>query len=195
MKTGFLIILIITMLPVAINWTFAETSELTVAKVQWIPSSNSCDGSCDIQVIEPDMNLSPDKIEKFKIHIWSDSDTKGISPDLYETSKNSGVFVSTIYFSSNHSTGQRLYTLEGDLVIASYEDHTLPASYDAEKLDILDSIIINKTLTNPDATDTTELSMISYGNQWILIIILMVLILIGMSVGIILGVKFWKKRK
>jgi len=82
MKTRLLMIGMILSL-VTIGYVHAE-SEFTVAKVQWIPSSNSCDGSCPIQVIEPDMNLSPNKIEKFKIHIWSDSDTKGISPYVYE---------------------------------------------------------------------------------------------------------------
>jgi len=46
-----------------------------------------------------------------------------------------------------------------------------------------------------DATDTTELGMISYGHQWVLTIILVVLILIAIPLGIILGVKVWRKRK
>ena len=136
---------------VTIGYVHAEPPEFTVAKVQWIPDSHSSDGFAAIQVIEPDMNLSSDEIEKFKIHIWSDSDPKGISPDVYETSKDSGVFVSNIYFSSNPSIGQRLHTIEEDLVIASYEDHTLPPSHSSDvKLKILDSIIIRKTLANPD---------------------------------------------
>jgi len=45
---------------------------------------------------------------------------------MNETSKDSGVFVSNIYFSSNHTIGQRLHTIEEDLVIASYEDRTPP---------------------------------------------------------------------
>ena len=128
---------------------FAE-SNFTVAQIQWIPDSHSSDGSAAIQIIEPDMNLSPNEIEKFKIHIWSDSDPNGITPEVYETSKDSGVFVSNIYFSSEPSTGQRLHTLEEDLVIASYDDHTLPASYTDEKLEILDSMIVRKILVNSD---------------------------------------------
>ena len=136
-------------LPLVTIGSIHAESEFTVAKVQWIPDSHSSDGFAAIQVIEPDMNLSPDEIEKFKIRIWSDSDPKGISPDVYETSKDSGVFVSNIYFSSNPSVGQRLHTLEEDLVIASYDDHTLPASH-ADSLEILDSMIIRKTMANPD---------------------------------------------
>ena len=128
----------------------AESSEFTLAEVQWIKDSHNSNGFSSIQVIDPDMNLSSDKIDKFKIHIWSDSDSYGITPDVYETSKDSGVFTSNIYFSSNPSAGQRLHTLEEDLVIASYEDYTIPSSYDDKKLEILDSMIIRKTLANPD---------------------------------------------
>ena len=147
MKTMLLMIGMILSLA-TIVYVHAE-SEFTVAKVQWIPYSHPSDGFAAIQVIEPDMNLSPNEIEKFKIRIWSDSDPKGISPDVYETSKDSGVFVSNIYFSSNLSSGQRLHTVEEDLVIASYEDHTLPKSY-TDSLDILDSMIIRKTMAYPD---------------------------------------------
>ena len=148
MKTGLLMIGMILPL-VAIGHIHAE-SEFTVAKVQWIPDSHPSDGFAAIQVIEPDMNLSPNETEKFKIRIWSDSDSKGISPYVYETGKDSGVFVSNIYFSSNPSIGQRLHALEGDLVIASYEDRTLPASYADDKIEILDSMIIRKILANPN---------------------------------------------
>jgi len=149
MKTRLLMIGMILPL-VTIGYVHAEPPEFTVAKVQWIPESHPYDGFAAIQVIEPGMNLSPDEIEKFKIRIWSDSDPEGISPDVYETSKDSGVFVSNIYFSEKPSTGQRLHTIEEDLVIASYEDHTLPASYADDSLEILDSMIIRKTLVNPD---------------------------------------------
>ena len=128
------------------DYSFAEL-EFTTAQVQWIKESHSSGGYSAIQVIEPDMNQNPEKIETIKIHIWSDSDKDGITPNLHETGKNSGVFMANIYFSSNHSTGQRVHTLEDDLVIALYEDNTVSSQ---EKLDIMDSIIIRKTLANPD---------------------------------------------
>ena len=130
---------------------FAESSELTVGQVHWIKDSHSADGFAVIQIIDPDMNLSSNEIEKFKIHISSDSDPDGISPDVYETGVDTGIFESNIYFSEKSSTGQRLHTLEEDLAIASYEDHTLPPPHSSgKKLKILDSIIIRKTLANPD---------------------------------------------
>ena len=146
MNNGFMIGMILPLL--TIGHVHAESPEFTVAKVQWISAGHSSDGFAAIQVIEPDRNLSPDEIEKFKIRIWSDSDPKGISPYVYETNKDSGVFASNIYFSSSPSIGQRLHILEEDLAVASYEDETLPASYVDDTLDVLDSMTVRKTLTD-----------------------------------------------
>jgi len=130
---------------------FAESSEFTVGQVHWLKDSHSADGFAVIQVTDPDMNLSSKDIEKFKIHISSDSDSDGIIPSVFETGADTGIFESNIYFSEKPSTGQRLHTLEEDLAIASYDDHTLPPPHSSEgKLKILDSIIIRKTLANPD---------------------------------------------
>lgn len=132
---------------------FAESSEFTVGQVHWLKDSHSADGFAVIQIADPDMNLSSKDIEKFKIHISSDSDSDGITPNVYETGTDTGIFESNIYFSEKPSMGQRLHTLEEDLVIASYEDHTLPPPHSSEeKLKILDSIIIRKTFVNPDGS-------------------------------------------
>ena len=40
-----------------------------------------------IQVIDKDMNEKPDEIEKFEIHVWSNSDPIGIIISLYENRK------------------------------------------------------------------------------------------------------------
>jgi hypothetical protein len=97
------------------------------------------------------INLSSNDIDKFEIHIWSDSDSDGIYPDVYETGRDTGIFESNIYFSEKHSTGQRLRIVEDDLVIASYEDDTLPPSHSSDrKLKILDSLIIRETFINSE---------------------------------------------
>ena len=133
------------------GYVFAESSEFTVGQVHWLKDSHSADGFAVIQVVDPDMNLSSKDIEKFKIHVWSDSDPDGIVPNVYETGADTGIFESNIYFSEKLSTGQRLHTLEEDLAIASYDDHTLPPPHSSdEKLKILDSIIIRKTFANTD---------------------------------------------
>jgi hypothetical protein len=130
---------------------FAESSEFTVGQVHWLKDSHSADGFAVIQVVDPDMNLSSNDVEKFKIHISSDSDSDGIIPNVYETGVDTGIFESNIYFSEKPSTGQRLHTLEEGLAIALYEDHTLPPPHPSDgKLKILDSIIIRKTFANLD---------------------------------------------
>lgn len=43
--------------------------------------------------------------------------------------------------------------------------------------------------------EMSGMSWISYGHQWILTILLMIVILIAIPVGIIFGVKIWRKRK
>ncbi|MBI1663436.1 MAG: hypothetical protein IS860_08100 [Nitrosopumilus sp.] len=113
-----------------------------VGIVNWLAENHSTNGHVAIQVIDSDMNQNPDEVEKFEIHIWSDSDPNGITPSIYETDVDTGIFQSNIYFSEKPSNGQRLHTLEEDLVFASYEDHTLPSSSNNENLAILDSMII-----------------------------------------------------
>jgi len=39
------------------------------------------------------------------------------------------------------------------------------------------------------------ISLISYGHQWILKIVLMIIILIAIVIGIVIGIKIWRKRK
>ena len=150
MKNSLFVIIGMILLPFVYDSIHAESLEFTLGEVQWIKESHPPSGFSSIQVIDPDMNLSSNDIDKFKIRIWSDSDSDGITPYVYETSKDSGVFTSNISFSSNHSVGQRLHTLEEDLVIASYEDNTIPSSYGSKKMEILDSMIIRKTLANHD---------------------------------------------
>jgi len=99
--------------------------------------------SAKMQVTDPDMNWNPNEIDKFKIDVWSDSDPAGISLSVRETGKNTGIFESIVYFSIKPSLGQRLHTIEGDSVIAEYEDHTLPNPYTpADELAIKDRTII-----------------------------------------------------
>jgi hypothetical protein len=112
---------------------FAESSEFTVGQVQWLKDSHSTDGFAVIQVVDPDMNLSSKDIEKFEIRISSSSDSDGITPNVYETGADTGIFESNIYFSEKPPTGQRLHTLEEDLAIASYDDHTLPPPYSSDE--------------------------------------------------------------
>jgi len=155
MKTRFLLIITIVILgTLQLQESFSEepTASGNIGKIKWYEQNlHSKIPVYSIQVTDSDMNLNSNKIDKFGIHISSDSDPVGIIVIVYETERNSGIFDSTVYFSEDFSTGQRLITYDGDTVTAKYEDHTLPPPYSSdEKLKILDSIIIRKTLANLD---------------------------------------------
>lgn len=151
MKTEFLIPLFVTCLLFSEPLSFAELSdEYNFGEVYWLDEHYFTSGYFVIRVLDSDMNQDPNKIEKFEIAIWSDSDPDGISPDVYETGKNTGVFESNIYVSEKHSTGQRLHVLEDDVVIAEYKDRTLPLTSVDDELKILDSIVITKSFMDSD---------------------------------------------
>ena len=136
-----------------------------VGQVNWLAENHSRNGHVAIQVIDSDMNKNPDEIEKFQIHIWSDSDSNGITPNVYETGTDTGMFETNIYFSEKISDGQRLHTLEEDLVFASYEDYTLPLSSNDERLTVIDSMIIRKTFVNSDDNHVFSIGDPSFSKQ------------------------------
>lgn len=123
--------------------SFSEESVIThtVGQIEWLEwNVQSKIPVYKIQVTDQDMNENSDEIDKFNIHIWSDSDSVGIIVPTHETEKNSGIFYSIIYFSEESSTGQRLRVSDGGMATAKYEDNTLPSS--SEKLEIFDTITI-----------------------------------------------------
>ncbi|QMU55151.1 MAG: hypothetical protein GKS07_09840 [Nitrosopumilus sp.] len=133
-----------------ISESFAEkTDSQNIGQIEWFGFSvHSKIPAYKIQVIDDDMNLNTGEIDKFKIHVWSDSDPTGIIISVYETEKNSGIFDSLIYFSEDASTGQRLRAYDGNAVTATYEDHTLPSHHISNKLEVSDTITVNYPITN-----------------------------------------------
>ena len=130
--------------------TMAQEDDYVIGKIHWLDEHYFTSGYFVIQVLDSDMNQDSNKIEKFKIIIWSDSDPDGISPSVYETGKNTGVFESNIYVSEKPSSGQRLHVLEDDVMTAEYKDQTLPLTSADDELKILDSFIIDKTFIDSD---------------------------------------------
>jgi hypothetical protein len=70
-------------------------------KVSWLQSSYSTNSQGILQIVDPDMNINPDAIDKFDANVWSDSDSGGTKITMTETDKNSGIFQGTVYFSTN----------------------------------------------------------------------------------------------
>ena len=83
----------------------------------------------EVRIIDPDLNLNPEMIDTVNIEVFSSSDAGGLSITAIETSERSGNFISTFSLSENISSGNRLYTIPGDTIIAKYDDHTLPKPF------------------------------------------------------------------
>ena len=95
------------------------------------------DASVMISVVDVDMNLNPEALDRIPIHIFSDSDIAGIEVTAIETSESSGLFTATISLSENSSSsGNRLYAIPGDEIFGKYDDYTLPKPF--SKLDNLE---------------------------------------------------------
>ena len=95
------------------------------------------DASVMINVVDMDMNLNPEALDRIPIHLFSDSDVAGIEIIAVETSEHSGFFTATISLSQHSSSsGSRLYALPGDNIFGKYDDHTLPKPF--SKLDNLE---------------------------------------------------------
>jgi len=86
--------------------------------------------SAKIQVLDADMNLNPEVVDRITVEISSDSDVAGILVDALETDEDSGLFHAVISFTQNSvSSGNRLYAIPGDSIYSKYEDNTLPSPH------------------------------------------------------------------
>ncbi|MDE1765397.1 MAG: hypothetical protein KGI27_03865 [Thaumarchaeota archaeon] len=98
-----------------------------VGQIQWLQPSYPSDGQGVLQIIDPDMSINPDALNKFDTSVWSDSDSGGIKLAMTETDKGSGIFQGTVVFTTQYaSSGNRLHVSEGDTVTGEYTDRTLP---------------------------------------------------------------------
>ena len=86
--------------------------------------------SVHIKVIDADMNLNPETLDKIPIHVFSDSDKAGLVVDAIETQKESGIFETFVSISSHSASGGgNLFAQHDDVVYAQYDDYTLPEPY------------------------------------------------------------------
>lgn len=98
-----------------------------LGEIQWLQQDYPSNGQGVLQIVDPDMSLSPDTISKFDTSVWSDSDLSGIKLTMIETSAGSGIFQGTVDFTTQYpSSGNRLHVSDGDTVTGEYIDRTLP---------------------------------------------------------------------
>jgi hypothetical protein len=101
-----------------------------VGEIQWLQPNYPADGQGILQIIDPDMSLNPDALNKFDTNVWSSSDSSGIKLVMTETEKGSGIFQGTVYFTTQYaSSGNRLHVVDGDTVTGKYTDRTLPPPF------------------------------------------------------------------
>ena len=134
------------------NFVDSALIQWNMGEIQWLQGSYPDSATGIVQVIDPDMNWNPEKVDNFFVDVWSDSDAGGIDLIVTETNENSGIFEGTVFFSTtDESSGHRLRTVEGDTITAEYEDNTLPNPYTPkDELDITDTAIIrNTTVPSP----------------------------------------------
>ena len=80
--------------------------------------------------------------------MYSDSLPEGIDLDLYETGTNTGIFERTFSLSDTHFTPSILRVMEGDTVIVTYFDDTLPLDHVFSEMHLMETSII-RTPSSP----------------------------------------------
>ena len=120
-------------------------------KVEWLEANYPSEGNGVVQVIDPDMNLNSDRIDTFKVDVWSDSDAGGIDLTVTETGDITGIFEGTVSFTAtDESSGHRLRVFPDDVITAEYEDNTLPEPYiPTDELDIIAKSMIKELPLSP----------------------------------------------
>lgn len=128
-----------------------------VGEISWLESSLPVSGDGIVRVVDPDMNLDPEKVETFEIRVWSDTDPAGIKLHVIETEKNSGIFKGIVKFTTDKlSKSPFLRVAEGDTITAEYKDTTLPEPYSTK-----DELTITATTMIGTLSSSKELDMVT----------------------------------
>lgn len=138
---------------ITVTYEFLENEKTsTTAEVrwnqgeaQWLKASYPANGTGVVRVIDPDMNLEPESINKIKVLINSSSDPLGFETYLIETNEATGIFEGELYFSDNtESQNNILGVKNGDILTIIYVDRTLPppSSY-GDSIEIIATSRIN----------------------------------------------------
>ena len=108
-----------------------------IGEIQWDDEHYSLPSFARIRVIDPDMNLDPEKIDIIKIRVWSDTDLEGIKIELSETNVASGIFEGVVLLDKKLSGKNRLNVSTGNNIFAKYIDWSLPSKIKKSNLDII----------------------------------------------------------
>lgn len=106
-------------------------------KIKWDRTNYSSNDSGVVGITDKEMNLDSNKIDSFEIHVWSDTDHAGTHVTMHETDFDSGVFESTVYFTTQSESGGDVLLVED----AVYAEHKL--SIDSSRI-IAESLLLDK---------------------------------------------------
>jgi hypothetical protein len=154
-----LIFILPLLIMLGIPQVYALTTENHVATAYWeqagYPVKNN---KAKIIVEEPDMNKYPQSIDRFDIHVFSDSDSTGVKIRITETSVNSGIFEGFVILTTDPSRENRLHATDGDTITAKYVDTTLPQDH-PEELDIVGTAFVGSRGPPLERVPATDLRL------------------------------------
>ncbi|MCV0367576.1 MAG: glycoside hydrolase [Nitrosopumilus sp.] len=101
------------------------TDKPSIKQIKWL-GENGADytvgGRGVIRLDNSDLNLNKTLIDIPIVHVWSDTDSKGILVDIIETGANTGIFYADIEFSGIESSHLQLHVSNGDSITVSFND-------------------------------------------------------------------------
>lgn len=106
----------------------SNTDTSTVKSIKWLDENGanySLGGIGVIRMDNSEMNINKQLMDIPVVHVWSDTDTKGIPVDMIETGADTGMFYADISLSSTESSHLQLHVSNGDTITVSYEDESL----------------------------------------------------------------------
>jgi len=172
-------------------------------EIKWDKPKYLPNGVGIIQVIDKDMNLDDKKTDSFDIHVWSDTDHTGIELTITETDVGGGIFEGRVFFTTEDKSGGTILLVE-DAVYAEHKSNVGSARIinEPEQVEPTEEMLEDAFIECAEGYKQVDsqcvpddVLTISYGHQWALKIILIIFVLITISVGTILGLKIWRKRK
>ena len=118
-----IILSIFLLLP--ISTSFGESEKIPAdnnnTTIEWIDRCVDAGSISTIRVNDEIRNIDSDVVDRFDIHIWSDSDDFGINQTVNEIDSDSGIFEGIVFFSRTDNTNHRVLVSLGDTVYAEYE--------------------------------------------------------------------------
>ena len=130
-----------------IQWNFAQ--------IQWLKDDclmHAGSGNQVLRIIDPDMNLNPERPDVFSADVWSDTDSGGADATMRETGNATGIFEGYIVchvFDFDH--GYSIRSSVGDTIVARHEDHTLPyPQLLSDVLRLKDTTLVKKSTAPPE---------------------------------------------